>query len=231
VTDAQQSPFSGIAPGSYVRLAIHDSGLGMSSETKGRLFEPFFTTKPVGKGTGLGLATVHGIVKQSGGFIRAESEEGYGTTFEILFPRASEAASPAPEAEPPAARRGGETVLLVEDDPHVRSVTARTLTSDGYEVLVASNGIEALELVSSHHGPLDLLVTDVIMPGVDGRQVAESIRGQWPELRVLYVSGHAHDVLGERGALDPGIDLLPKPYTPASLLARVGAALARRPRE
>ena len=230
VTDAQESLYPGISPGAYVRLAIHDSGIGMSPEVKGRLFEPFFTTKPVGKGTGLGLATVHGIVKQSGGFIRVESEPSYGTTFEILFPRARDAATPPPAVEPLPARRGGETVLLVEDDPHVRSVTARTLGSDGYEVLVASNGLEALEIVSSHRGPLDLLVTDVIMPGVDGRQVAEAIRGQWPELHVLYVSGHAHDVLGERGALDPGIDLLPKPYTPASLLARVGAALARRPR-
>jgi two-component system cell cycle sensor histidine kinase/response regulator CckA len=231
VTDAQESLHSGISPGPYVRLAIHDSGIGMSPEVKARLFEPFFTTKPVGKGTGLGLATVHGIVKQSGGFIRAESEPGYGTTFEILLPRARDAGSAPRDVEAIPARRGGETVLLVEDDPHVRSVTARTLLSDGYQVLVASNGIEALELVSSHRGPLDLLLTDVIMPGVDGRKVAEAIRSQWPDLRVLYVSGHAHDVLGDRGALDPGIDLLPKPYTPASLLARVGAALSRHPKE
>ena len=231
VTDSHVLLYPGIHPGPFVRLAIHDSGAGMPPAVKARLFEPFFTTKPVGKGTGLGLATVHGIVKQSGGFIRVESEPGYGTTFELLFPRASEAPSPPPEVVPLAPRRGGETVLLVEDDPHVRSVTARALRSDGYTVLVAGNGLEALELLSSHPGPLDLLVTDVIMPGVDGHRLAEAIRGQWPELRVLYVSGHSHDVLGERGALDPGIDLLPKPYTPASLLARVRTAIARGPRK
>jgi PAS domain S-box-containing protein len=229
VTEAHESLYSGIHPGPYVRLAIHDSGTGMSTAVKDRLFEPFFTTKPVGKGTGLGLATVHGIVKQSGGFVRAESEPGYGTTFELLFPRASGVASASPEAVALSPRRGGETVLLVEDDPHVRSITARMLASDGYAVLVAANGLEALELLSSHRGPLDLLVTDVIMPGVDGHRLADSIKRQWPGLLVLYVSGHAHDVLGERGALEPGIDLLPKPYTPASLLARVGAALTRRP--
>ncbi len=232
VTDAHGLLYPGITPGPHVRLAVHDSGMGMSPEVKARLFEPFFTTKPIGQGTGLGLATVHGIVKQSGGFVRVESEPGYGTTFEVLFPRAAEPASPEPTSPSPeplllAAPQGRETVLLVEDDPHVRSVTARTLGSGGYEVLVAGNGLEALELVSSHRGPLDLLVTDVIMPGVDGRQLAEAIRRAWPELRVLYVSGHAHDVLGQRGALDSGIDLLPKPYTPVSLLARVRAALVR----
>jgi PAS domain S-box-containing protein len=227
VTEAHVSLYPGIRPGPYVRLAIHDSGAGMSAEVKARLFEPFFTTKPVGEGTGLGLATVHGIVKQSGGFIRVESEPGYGTSFEVLFPRAGEAARRAPEPAAHTPRRGGETVLLVEDDPHVRSVTARALGSEGYAVLVAGNGLEALELLSSHRGPLDLLVTDVIMPGVDGHRLAESIRKQWPKVRVLYVSGHAHDVLGEHGALDPGVDLLSKPYTPASLLARVAAALTR----
>jgi two-component system, cell cycle sensor histidine kinase and response regulator CckA len=208
-----------------VRLAIHDRGRGCPLRSRRASSSPYFTTKPVGEGTGLGLATVHGIVKQSGGFIRVESEPGYGTTFELLFSRSSKLTSPSPEAVPLAPDAGG-TVRLVEDDPNVRSVTARSLRSDSYAVLVAANGLEALEILSSHRGPLDLLVTDVIMPGVDGHRLAEAIKRQWPELSVLYVSGHAHDVLGERGALEPGIDLLPKPYTPATLLARVRAAVA-----
>ncbi len=227
VGPAEAALYPGIAPGPHVRLAMHDSGIGMAPEVRSRLFEPFFTTKPVGKGTGLGLATVHGIVKQSGGFIRVESEPGYGTTFEMVFPRIVEAASREGEAACPATTGGVETILLVEDDPHVCSVTARALADAGYTVLVARNGIEAVELLASHPGQLDLLVTDVVMPGVDGRQLADSVRKEWPDARVLFVSGHAHDVLGRRGMLDGAVDLLLKPYTAGSLLGRVRRALSR----
>ena len=227
VTGAHDLLYPGIKPGFHVRLAIHDSGLGMAPEVKARLFEPFFTTKPLGKGTGLGLATVYGIVEQSGGHIRAESEPGYGTTFEVLFPRIAVAAAASTEAEAVTRAGGRETILLVEDDPQVRSVTARSLTTGGYTLLLASNGLEAVEILASNRGRLDLLITDVIMPGVDGRKLAEAVRKEWPKVRVLFVSGHAHDVLGQRGILDEGVDLLPKPYTSASLLARVRAALDR----
>jgi two-component system cell cycle sensor histidine kinase/response regulator CckA len=227
VTGLHRALYPGIAPGPHVRLAIQDSGIGMTADVKARLFEPFFTTKPVGKGTGLGLAMIHGIVTQSGGFIRVESEPTYGTSFEVLFPRVSEEASTTAEPAPAEAARGKETILLVEDDLLVRRVTARSLGAGGYELLMASNGLEAVEILAGHRGRLDLLITDVVMPGVDGRQLATAVRKEWPDVRVLYVSGHAHDVLGQRGMLDEGVDLLPKPYTSSSLLARVQAALAR----
>ncbi len=231
ITELQTSIYPGINPGPHVRLAVHDSGVGMAHDVKAHLFEPFFTTKPLGKGTGLGLATVHGIVKQSGGHIRVETEPSYGTTFEILFPRIMEAASaeqPAEEETRKAEARGGATVLLVEDDSHVRSATARALISGGYALLQASNGLQAVEMLAGHKGRLDLLVTDVMMPGVDGSKLAEAVRRAFPQVRVLFVSGHAHEVLGQRGMLDEGVDLLPKPYTSASLLERVRAALGRR---
>jgi CheY-like chemotaxis protein len=219
--------FPGLRPGLYVRLAIHDSGVGMAPEVKARLFEPFFTTKGVDKGTGLGLATVYGIVKQGGGFIRAESEPGYGSTFEVLFPRIADEAPKDAKPAPTRSTQGSESVLIVEDDPQVREVTTRSLRSAGYAVLVARDGVEALDLLAKHHLRLDLLVTDVIMPNLDGRQLADAVRKQWPGLRVLFVSGHAHELLDHRGVLAAGVDLLPKPYTPASLLARVRESLDR----
>jgi len=223
----QAALYPGIRPGAHVRLAIHDTGTGMAPEVKARLFEPFFTTKPLGKGTGLGLATVLGIVKQSGGFVRVESEPGYGSTFEVVFPRIAEPVRPQVVAAPIATVGGREAILLVEDDPHVRSVTARALGAAGYALLLASNGLEAIEILSRHPGRLDLLITDVVMPGVDGRQLAEAVRKEWPEVRVLFLSGHAQDVLGERGMLEEGVDLQTKPYTATSLLARVRGALGR----
>ena len=212
-------------PGSYVKLAIRDSGQGMSPEVKAHLFEPFFTTKPVGKGTGLGLATVYGIVKQNDGYILVESEPGQGTKLELFFPRMTgtpvEASPPAPAIAP----RGTETVLVVEDEPAVREVTVRCLRSGGYRVLVARDGQEALEIAARELGRLHLLVTDVVMPGMDGRALANELRRDHLALRVLYVSGYSEEVIAKRGVLEPGVELLPKPFTPSSLLARVRAVL------
>jgi CheY-like chemotaxis protein len=192
---------------------------------KAHLFEPFFTTKPVGKGTGLGLATVYGVVKQNDGYILVDSEPGQGATFELFFPRilgAAIAASPPAVVTTP---RGTETVLVVEDDPQVRDITVRSLRSGGYRVLVAGAGHEAFEIAAGERGRLRLLVTDVMMPGLDGRAVANELRRHHPDLRVLYVSGHAQEVIAKRGVLEPGIELLPKPFTRSSLLARVRAVL------
>jgi len=211
--------------GPYVRLTISDSGQGMSPEVKAHAFEPFFTTKPVGRGTGLGLATVYGIVKQSEGYILLESEPGQGTSFQIYLPRIAEPAV-AVEAPPGVAPgQGSETVLVAEDDPQVRNVTVRSLRSGGYTVLVAEGGREAIELGRRTPGPLHLLVTDVVMPGLDGRSVAEALRPGHPEMRVLYVSGHAEEAIVERGVLEPGLEFLPKPFTVSSLLAKVRAIL------
>jgi PAS domain S-box-containing protein len=212
--------------GEYARMSIRDSGQGMSPEVKAHVFEPFFTTKPAGKGTGLGLATVYGIVKQNDGYILVESEPGVGTTFDVYLPRIMDA--PARGASPGAAASapgGSETILVVEDDPQVREVTVRSLRSGGYRVLVARDASGALEIAGREGDGLHLLVTDVVMPGLDGRAVADELRRHHPRLRVLYVSGHAEEVIVKRGVLEPGIELLPKPFTPSSLLRRVRAIL------
>jgi PAS domain S-box-containing protein len=213
------------APGAYVRLAVRDSGCGMSADVKARLFEPFFTTKPPGKGTGLGLATVYGIVKQSNGHIHVESEPGEGTVFEILFPRALAVPAAANAPAAPVSMRGTETVLVVEDDPQVREVTVRSLQAGGYEVLTAASGREALELTEHELACVRLLVTDVVMPGIDGRTLVDALRARHPALSVLYVSGYTHDTIAERGVLASGVEFLPKPFTTRTLLARVRAVI------
>ena len=217
------------SPGSpsahWVNLVVRDSGAGMSPEVQERLFEPFFTTKEMGKGTGLGLATVHGIVVQNGGRVLVESEPGRGTTFEIRFPRTLE--SPGAPARPPvpAASRGSETILVVEDDPRVRAVTVRALRGAGHRVLVATDGAEALAVAEQSDGPIDLVVSDVVMPGMSGRAVVEALRRRRPGMRALFVSGYPQDVIARRGVLDGGIEFLAKPFTPATLGARVRAIL------
>jgi two-component system, cell cycle sensor histidine kinase and response regulator CckA len=225
VNEGHTSLFPGIQPGPHVRMAVQDSGSGMSPEVRTHIFEPFFTTKPAGKGTGLGLATVYGIVNQSGGFIRVDSEPGYGTNFEMLFPRILDATVPEKLPAPVTASQGTETIMVVEDDPQVRAVTVRSLRVGGYTVLSAKDGQEALDLGAREQGPLHLLVTDVVMPGLDGRATAEALRRRHPELRVLYVSGHTEEVISKRGVLEPGIEFLPKPFTTSSLLARVRSVL------
>jgi PAS domain S-box-containing protein len=219
---------TGVAAGEFVRLVVQDSGSGMSPEIQARLFEPFFTTKPVGKGTGLGLATVYGIVKQSGGHIRVESEPGHGSRFEVWLPRTPERPTPRPTAVPASKEPGTETVLLVEDDPRIRRIVARALRGGGYRVDVAADGVEALDGVMQRGAPPDLVVTDVVMPGMDGRTLGAELRRRHPGLRVLYVSGYAGDALAERGVLDSGIQFLQKPFTADALLERVRALLADR---
>ena len=212
-------------PGDWVRLIVRDTGVGMTPEVRSHLFEPFFTTKEKGKGTGLGLATVYGIVKQSGGHIHIASEPDRGTAFEICLPRAARPAAPAGSAAPVAARGGTEALLVVEDDPMVRNVTVRALRGVGYQVRIAASAKEALELAPAELATLRLVITDVVMPGLDGPSMARELCQRNPELRVLYVSGYSDDAISNRGVLSAGIRFLPKPFTRATLLAKVREAL------
>jgi two-component system, cell cycle sensor histidine kinase and response regulator CckA len=215
----------GMEPGPHVRLSVRDSGQGMTPEVRDRIFEPFFTTKETGKGTGLGLATVYGIVQQSEGFIAVDSRPGGGTTFDVWFARAPAGAGEAPELPGREPAGGTETILVVEDEPQVRAVTVRTLRAAGYQVLVAGEGLEALAVAAGARGRIQLLLTDVVMPGPNGRAVAEAVSRVQPGLRVLYVSGYTGDAIAQRGVLEAGVALLEKPFTPKALLARVRAVL------
>ena len=215
-----------VEPGSYVILAVKDTGCGMDEETQSHLFEPFFTTKEKGKGTGLGLSTVYGIVKQCGGHISVESKPGHGTTFSIFFPRAAETAD-AMQAGAGAAgeSRGKETVLLVEDEPSVRGLVHQTLKLHGYTVLEARHGIEALLTGAKHMGPIHLLLTDVIMPQMSGPEVAERLAAVRPGLKVLYMSGYPdHPIFSQTGVAAHAA-FLQKPFTPNVLAQRVREVL------
>jgi PAS domain S-box-containing protein len=213
----------GRRPGQWVRLAVRDAGAGMTPEVQAHLFEPFFTTKARGKGTGLGLATVHGIVAQLGGYIDVESAPGQGTTIALSLPRAAEQpAPPRPPAPMRPAQTACETILVVEDEPLVRNVTVRVLEGAGYQVLVAESGEDAVGVVERHAGRLDLVVSDVIMPGLSGPHMMEQLRRGRPGLRALYVSGYPQDAIAHRG-VDLEVEFLPKPFTAASLLERVRA--------
>ena len=210
-----------LEPGDYVRLRIGDSGKGMTPEVVERAFEPFFTTKASGEGTGLGLATVYGIVTQAGGSVSISSEPGLGTTVSVLLP-ASGSAPAAPVVEQPATTTGhGETLLVVEDEDALRDVAGRILSGAGYRVLAADGGVQALELAARHDGEIDLLVSDVVMPGMLGKELAERLTGVRPDTRVLYMSGYAQPVLASQGTLEPGVALLEKPFTAADLLSAV----------
>ncbi|HET6231882.1 MAG TPA: PAS domain S-box protein, partial [Longimicrobiaceae bacterium] len=222
--DARRHPF--VVPGPHVLLQVSDDGTGMDDETLSHLFEPFFTTKAQGKGTGLGLSTVYGIVKQSGGAIWVDSEPGRGSTFRIYFPAAgAERATPGETARASAGPRACETVLLVEDEPSVRSLARRILERSGYRVLTASDGPHALSLSAAHDGPVDLLVTDVVMPGMSGRELAERLVPARPDMRVLYMSGYTDDALLQHGVLQEGVAFLEKPFTPATLAAKAAEVL------
>ncbi len=207
-------------PGPYVLLAISDTGVGMDGATKARLFEPFFTTKEPGRGTGLGLATVYGIVKQSGGYIWVYSELGRGTTFKIYLPRVAETPE-APESTTgtPTQVGGSETLLVVEDQEEVRKLTKRVLAARGYTVLAARNGAEALEIVDRHATQIHLMITDVVMPGMNGRELAQLACARRSDLKVLYVSGYTGEAVLQHRLLEPGVAFLQKPFTP-DVLAR-----------
>jgi two-component system cell cycle sensor histidine kinase/response regulator CckA len=218
----------GVKPGEFVMISVSDTGHGMDAATRQNIFEPFFTTKQRGKGTGLGLATVYGVVKQSGGDIRVYSEPDEGATFKLYFPRVVE---PVPEAlgEDPAQMRhhAAETVLLVEDEAQVRELATRMLRQLGYYVLSAGDGREALALSQAHEGKISLLVTDVVMPNMSGKEVADALVASRPGLKVLYVSGYAEDTDVVRGVLDSSVDFLSKPFTHRDLARRIREILSR----
>src|SRR5262249_54831135 len=226
--EADARPHVGVAPGRYVRLLVRDTGIGMDAATASHLFEPFFTTKKLGQGTGLGLATVYGIVAQSGGHITADSTPGRGTTFTIYLPRLAEEVEAAePVVAPAQLRTGSETVLLVEDEAGVRWVAQEILRSTGYIVLAASDGNEALRISGKHEGPIHLLLTDVVMPVLSGPALVSRLASRRPEMRVMYISGYAEDAFVHHGLLDPGVVFLEKPFTPETLARKVRETLDR----
>jgi signal transduction histidine kinase/CheY-like chemotaxis protein len=216
-----------LAPGAYVRLRVSDSGTGMPLDVVQQAFEPFFTTKPKGEGTGLGLATVYGIISQTGGDCRIYSEPALGTTITALLPATEQQAQNSePRAPVPAsAATAGQTILVVEDEDAMREVTERILTRNGHAVLSAANGPAAISLARRHHGPIDLLLTDVVMPKMLGREVAERIRDLRPGIQVVFMSGYAHPVLTSQGTLAPGVVLIEKPFTESTLMARLREVL------
>jgi PAS domain S-box-containing protein len=210
-----------LLPGPYVCLVVSDTGQGMTPEVRAHLFEPFFTTRPTGQGSGLGLAAVYGVVRQCGGAIEVDSQPGEGATFRLWFPRAGRpaaAGAPAPAAAP---RGAGETLLVVEDDPSVRNLTVRLLRQAGFDVHSAARGDEALELARRSPGRIDLLLTDVVMPGMSGPQLADVLLRERRDLRVLFVSGYTQDTIRQGGTLGPGMAFMPKPYTPTRLVERI----------
>ena len=217
-----------LPPGRYVMLAVSDSGCGMDRATQARIFEPFYTTKPVGQGTGLGLSTVYGIVQQSGGFVSVYSEPGQGTTFKVYLPRVDEPPdAPTREVDAaPAAKPTMATILVVEDEAAVRSVMRRFLVRAGYAVLEATNGAEALGIVGSTTTPIDLVITDLVMPEMGGRALATALHARWPDTRLIYVSGFTRDAAGRRGGLEPGSGFLEKPFTGSALITQVEAVLS-----
>jgi signal transduction histidine kinase/CheY-like chemotaxis protein len=216
----------GVEPGPYVMLAVSDTGHGMKQETLGHVFEPFFTTKAVGKGTGLGLSTVHGIVKQSGGHVWVYSEPEHGATFKVYLPRTKEAApAPVTEKTDHPMPQGAETVLLVEDEAGLRELVRECLEGSGYRVLEARQAAHALEIAGDYAGPIDLLVTDVVMPGMSGRELSERLAASHAGMRVLYMSGYTDDAVVLHGVLAEEMAFLQKPFTLNALARKVRALL------
>jgi two-component system cell cycle sensor histidine kinase/response regulator CckA len=221
--------YSYIHPGLYVVLSVTDTGEGMDKETQLRIFEPFFTTKEKGKGTGLGLSTVYGIIKQSGGYVLVQSEPGQGTTFRIYLPRVEDALETVGTLGISSSQNGGsETVLLVEDEESVRQLARETLESKGYKVLEAENGEAALRIVSNYSDKIDMLITDVVMPGMSGRELSARLCASRPQTKVLYLSGYTEDAIGHEGVVDPHTVFLQKPFTLQMLSRKVREVLGER---
>jgi len=224
--DDDSATYPDLKVGDYIQLAVSDTGCGMTEEVQAKLFEPFFTTKEVGKGTGLGLAMVYGVVKAHGGHVSVYSEVGVGTTFKILLPATHEAVDRHPE-EVQIETRGTETVLLAEDEENVRRLARRSLESQGYTVLEASSGSEAVRVAREYPGPIHLLVTDVVMPGMGGREAAETLRARRSDLKVLFVSGYTDDAVVRHGIVEADEAFLQKPFTPLTLAKKVRGVLDR----
>jgi two-component system cell cycle sensor histidine kinase/response regulator CckA len=218
-----------VVPGPYVLLAVSDTGIGMTADTVAHIFEPFYTTKESGRGTGLGLSTVYGIVKQSGGYIWVYSEPRKGATFKVYLPRVKDAVSDLPAHVPSASttRKGHETILLVEDEPDVRELTQMVLSERGYTVIEAPTPADAERLAVNNGAEIHLLLTDVVMPGISGSELAKRLTGQFPNLRVLFMSGYTHNLFAQDGTLEEGISFLQKPFTPQVLMEKVREALDR----
>jgi two-component system, cell cycle sensor histidine kinase and response regulator CckA len=212
----------GVTPGEYVMLAISDTGTGMDHDTQSRIFEPFFTTKEKGKGTGLGLSTVYGIVKQSGGNVWVYSEPGKGTTFKVYLPQVEDEAITREESKALITmKRGSETVLLVEDEDMVRKLTGELLEESGYVVLEANGGEEAISIFNERKAPIDLLITDVVMPKISGKEVAEQLKKIHPETKVLFMSGYTDEAIVHHGIVDSGIAFIQKPFSENALTRKV----------
>jgi CheY-like chemotaxis protein len=216
---------AGFAPGDYVQLAVSDDGCGMDEETLAHAFEPFFTTKVQGTGTGLGLATVYGIVKQNNGVINVYSERGHGTTFTICLPRYAGEPAARAEAAPARVEPGHETILVVEDEPAILQLTARMLQRQGYTVLTARLPGEAIRMAREYPGVVHLLMTDVVMPEMNGRDLAKNLLSLYPGIKRLFASGYTADVIAHHGVLDEGVCFIQKPFSMAGLAAKVREAL------
>jgi CheY-like chemotaxis protein len=215
-----------VRPGQYVQISVSDSGSGMSDDVRARAFEPFFTTKDTGQGTGLGLSQVYGFVKQSGGHVKIYSEVSEGTTVKIYLPRFT-AGAPDEELPPPEviSPSSGECVLLVEDDDDVRDYLAEALRTANYQVIVAANGEKAIEVMEVHNGKIDLLLTDVVMPGMNGRRLAEQAISRRPDMKILFMTGYSRNAIVHHGRLDSGVELVQKPITGEHLAAKIRTLL------
>ncbi len=227
VDEAWSSQHRDAIPGDYVLLTVSDTGSGMDQQTLSAIFEPFFTTKEMGKGTGLGLATVYGIVKQNDGFITVSSEPGRGTQFCVYLPRCggrTETPPDTPASTGPAAQ-GAETILLVEDEPAIQQMAKAMLERLGYTVLTTTSPTEAIRLADAHAGDIDLLMTDVIMPEMNGRDLATDLLALYPDIKCLFMSGYAADVIAPHGVLEPGVHFVQKPFSVDIVAARIREVL------